>query len=101
MSQTKTAGPAIRQGYKEKSWFAQLFLNIKAHPWLYIMFLPVLAYFIIFHYWPMYGIIIAFKDFRPAQGIWGSRWAGLKYFERYFNSYMFTNTIVNTLVISL
>ena len=68
---------------------------------LYLLMLPAAVIFICFTYLPMYGVIIAFKDFRPAAGIWGSNWAGLKYFERYFNSYMFTNTITNTLVISL
>ena len=68
---------------------------------LYLLMVPAIAIFICFTYMPMYGVIIAFKDFRPAQGIWGSRWVGLKYFERYFDSYMFTNTIINTLVISL
>ena len=68
---------------------------------LYLLMLPAIVIFICFTYLPMYGVIIAFKDFRPAMGIWGSKWAGLKYFERYFNSYMFTNTITNTLVISL
>ena len=68
---------------------------------LYLLMLPGIVIFICFTYLPMYGVIIAFKDFRPAAGIWGSNWAGLKYFERYFNSYMFANTITNTLVISL
>ena len=68
---------------------------------LYLLMLPAIAIFICFTYLPMYGVIIAFKDFRPAMGIWGSKWAGFKYFERYFNSYMFANTITNTLVISL
>lgn len=63
--------------------------------------LPAMIIFICFTYLPMYGIVIAFKDFRPAQGIWGSNWAGLKYFTKYFDSYMFINTITNTLVISL
>jgi len=68
---------------------------------LYLLMLPAMVIFFCFTYLPMYGVTIAFKDFRPAQGIWGSHWVGLKYFERYFNSYMFGNTIVNTLVISL
>ena len=75
--------------------------HIRRNWGLYLLMLPAIVIFICFTYLPMYGVIIAFKDFRPAQGIWGSKWAGLKYFERYFNSYMFTNTIVNTLVISL
>ena len=67
----------------------------------YAMLVPGIVLTFIFSYIPLYGVIIAFKDFRPASGIWGSRWAGLKYFERYFNSYMFGNTITNTLLISL
>jgi len=75
--------------------------HIRRNWGLYLLMLPAIVIFICFTYLPMYGVIIAFKDFRPAQGIWGSQWAGLKYFERYFNSYMFSNTIINTLVISL
>ena len=78
------------------------FLSRAGRNWgLYLLMLPAMVIFICFTYLPMYGVIIAFKDFRPAMGIWGSSWAGLKYFERYFNSYMFANTITNTLVISL
>ena len=75
--------------------------HIRRNWGLYLLMVPAMIIFICFTYLPMYGVIIAFKDFRPAQGIWGSAWAGLKYFNRYFNSYMFTNTIVNTLIISL
>lgn len=56
---------------------------------------------LIFTYYPMYGVTIAFKDFSPTLGIGGSPWAGLKYFKQYFNSYQFTTTIKNTLVISV
>ena len=75
--------------------------RIRQNGGLYLLLLPAIIIFFCFTYLPMYGVIIAFKDFKPASGIWGSAWAGLKYFERYFNSYMFSNTIVNTLVISL
>lgn len=78
-----------------------LYARIMRNWGLYFLMLPAMVIFICFTYLPMYGVIIAFKDFRPASGIWGSRWAGLKYFERYFNSYMFGNTITNTLLISL
>lgn len=78
-----------------------LWLKIRRSWGLYLLMLPAIVIFICFTYLPMYGVVIAFKDFRPAAGIMGSKWAGLKYFERYFSSYMFTNTIVNTLVISL
>ena len=63
--------------------------------------IPAMIIFICFTYLPMYGIVIAFKNFKPARGILGSEWAGLRYFKKYFSSYMFSNTIRNTLVISL
>ncbi len=63
--------------------------------------LPSIVIFLLFTYYPMYGVIIAFKNFVPAEGILGSSWAGLTYFQQYFNSYQFWPTIRNTIVISL
>lgn len=68
---------------------------------LYVLIAPVIAYFIIFHYWPMYGVQIAFKDFIATKGIWGSPWVGFEHFKRFFNSYYFWTLIRNTLGISL
>lgn len=68
---------------------------------VYIMVVPVLLYYIIFCYKPMYGAVIAFKEFTPGKGIWGSPWVGLKQFQSFFNSYYFGRTVKNTLVISL
>ena len=68
---------------------------------LYLLLLPAAVLMICFTYVPMYGITIAFKDFSPTLGITASPWAGFKYFQQYFNSYNFWNTIRNTLVISI
>lgn len=68
---------------------------------LYLLLLPSLIIMFIFTYLPMYGVVIAFKDFTPAKGIMGSSWAGLKYFKQYFNSYQFWPTIKNTLFLSI
>ncbi|MFD2701942.1 ABC transporter permease [Paenibacillus shunpengii] len=65
------------------------------------MLLPAVILLLLFAYIPMYGIVIAFKDYSPALGIGGSPWAGLKYFEKFFNSYQFDTTIKNTLILSL
>ncbi|MGM1050506.1 MAG: ABC transporter permease [Bacillota bacterium] len=68
---------------------------------LYLLIVPVIVYYIIFHYIPMYGVQIAFKDFIASKGITDSPWAGLKHFERFFNSYYFERLIINTLEIGL
>lgn len=65
------------------------------------MVLPALVYIIMFHYKPMYGIIIAFKDFSMRKGITGSPWIGFENFTRLFSSYWFPIIIKNTLTLSL
>lgn len=74
---------------------------LKKHYELYLIFLPVLIYYIVFSYIPMTGIVLAFKDFAPAKGIWGSEWVGLEHFRNFFSSPNFTRTLVNTLRISI
>lgn len=68
---------------------------------LYLMILPVLIYFTIFMYIPMYGASIAFKNFIPSKGILGSEWIGFDHFTRFFDSIYFTRVLKNTLLISL
>jgi putative aldouronate transport system permease protein len=65
------------------------------------MALPVLAYYLIFHYGPMYGALIAFKDFIPSRGIWGSPWVGFDNFSDFFNGLFFWRLIRNTLAINV
>ena len=68
---------------------------------MYILILPALIYLFIFDYGPMYGIIIAFKDFRVSKGYWGSEWVGLKHFIRFLSYPDFWKMMRNTLAISL
>lgn len=68
---------------------------------LYLLILPVLVYFVIFSFWPMYGVVIAFKNFKPNLGIMGSEWVGTKNFDKFFSSIHFERTLRNTLTISL
>ena len=75
--------------------------NMIHNPWLYVMALPVIAYYIIFHYLPMYGVVIAFKDYVPARGIWESGWVGFKHFQTFFSSTYFPRLLRNTLAINL
>lgn len=67
----------------------------------YILLLPVVAFYLIFCYKPMYGAIIAFKDYRPALGVWDSQWVGLQHFKIFFESPDFPVIIKNTLIISI
>jgi len=68
---------------------------------LYVMVIPVLAFYGIFQYGPMYGAVIAFQNFRPALGIGGSTWVGLAHFRDFFDSVFSTRIIVNTVRISV
>ena len=68
---------------------------------LYLFLLLPLLYVLIFKYLPMGGLVVAFKDYKVRLGIWGSKWVGLDQFERFFESYMFKNIMVNTLTLSL
>lgn len=68
---------------------------------LYLMLIPVVLYFLVFWLWPLYGIQIAFREFSPVKGFFGSPWVGLKHFERFFRSYYFNRTLINTLGINL
>lgn len=79
----------------------RLKMDISKHRYLYLMALPVLAYYIIFCYLPIYGAQIAFKDFVPGLGITGSPWAGLTHFKAFFGSVYFFRILRNTLLISL
>lgn len=68
---------------------------------LYLLLLPTLAYMAVFQYGPMYGVLIAFKDFKPHLGILGSPWIGFRHFIRFFNSPKCWEIIWNTLGLSL
>lgn len=74
--------------------------NIKRSRYLYLFLLPALVYIILFNYYPMYGIQLAFKYYSPVKGIWASKWIGFDNFERFFHSYYFWRLIKNTLVLS-
>lgn len=69
--------------------------------YLYLLILPAILYFFIFHYVPMYGLLIAFKDFNAFKGIWNSPWVGLKHFKTFFESQFAYRLIRNTLLINL
>ena len=70
--------------------------------WQYWVFLLLpIAFLLIFEYYPMLGVQIAFRNFKAKRGIWGSEWAGLKWFEKFVESYQFRRVVTNTLMLSL
>ncbi|MGN1059559.1 MAG: ABC transporter permease, partial [Clostridia bacterium] len=91
---------ATAPGTHKESYLRALGKNIVKHKYAYLMMLPVMAFYIIFHYAPMYGAIIAFKDYSPTMGILGSPWVGLKHFISFFTGMYFTRLLRNTLLIS-
>ena len=80
---------------------SQFFTALYSQRQLLVLSLPVLAYFFIFDYIPMYGIQIAFRDFVMVKGFFGSPWVGLKHFVRFFESYKFWLVLKNTILLSL
>ena len=76
------------------------FTGYKKHLALTLMFLPVIVYFIVFKYIPMGGIVIAFKNYKIKQGIFGSAWCGLDNFTKAFATPTVARSVKNTLVIS-
>ena len=69
--------------------------------WLYLLLLPGIIYFALFRYGPMYGAIIAFKDYVPFLGIADSQWVGFDHFEAFFASPDFPRLLANTLILAL
>jgi len=75
--------------------------DLRRNKHVYLMLLPVLLYYLIFHYGPMYGAVIAFEDFNPVKGVFGSKWVGLQNFQDFFSSVYFGRLIFNTVAISV
>lgn len=86
---------------KKNSFFNSLRRDLKKNYVLYLLILPAVVMVLVFSYFPMYGVIIAFKNFKPALGIFGSKWVGFDNFTRFFSSYQFWDILKNTLVISI
>lgn len=85
---------------RQLTFFQRLGRDLKKNKLIYLMAVPGIIYFLVYHYWPMYGATIAFKDFSPTMGIMGSPWAGLKYFQQFFSSVYFKRIFSNTIIIS-
>lgn len=95
--------PAMLQGtHRPKGWQGnRLWPKIRQNYELYLFILPAVLLYLVFRYYPMYGVQIAFKDFRASKGIWGSEWAGFEHFQRFFEAYNFWPIMENTLLLSV
>ena len=85
----------------EPGFAVRLKKDLKRNLSLYLIMLPVLAFYLYFHYKPMYGVLIAFQNFSFKKGIIGSEWIGFENFRRFFEDPYFMRNIVNTVKISL
>lgn len=92
---------ALIEAGGKKGRLRRLSMHMKRDMFLLLLISPVLVYYIIFHYLPMYGVIIAFKDYSPVKGILGSPWVGLQWFEQFFNSIYAARVIKNTVLLSV
>jgi putative aldouronate transport system permease protein len=95
--ETATATEAADKPFKRKG---ELTKHFTLHKWLYIFLIPGLLYLLIFKYVPMFGIVIAFKDFSLVRGIWASEWIGFENFTYLFQSRDFYKVLGNSLILS-
>lgn len=86
-----------RQGLRSQD----IWKSIMRNRYLYLMFLPVFIYYVVFKYIPMFGVVIAFKDYNLFRGIQESPWVGFRYFMQFFESVYFGRLLRNTLMINL
>lgn len=82
-------------------WRSAVASDFKMNKTTYLLAVPGILYYIIFCYTPMYGVIIAFKDYTPSLGIFESPWVGLKHLRTFFNSIYFTRLIRNTILLNV
>ena len=97
MAKSMEKSLSLRPKYKAK----QIITRVVRYKRLYLLFLPVLVYYIMFRYVPMYGIVIAFKNYNVFTGIADSPWVGFLYFKQFFQSVFFWRLLKNTFLISL
>ena len=99
-SKTKSCNKDFSPIGKRNKW-KKLWINIKRSKAIYLMLLPVMAFYIIFSYVPLPGIVLAWKDdYLPKLGLFGGEWVGWQWFEEFFNKPKFVRALWNTLKIS-
>ncbi len=96
-------GGSSPRATRDTSFKARAIRDIKKNYEIYLILLPIVAFYIIFSYVPMGGVAIAFQDWRPGRAMFGAgaRWVGLKHFKDFFGSYYFLRVLRNTVTISV
>jgi len=80
---------------------SRLWIRILQHKYMYLLALPGILYFILFKFGPMWGLLIAFKEYNPFSGFWGSPWIGMKHFNELFSDNAFYMMLRNTFAINI
>lgn len=75
--------------------------RVARHWQLYVLLAPAVIYLVIFKYWPMYGVQIAFRNYNPIDGFMGSEWVGLEHIARFLHSFQFSRIFINTIAINV
>ncbi|THF77777.1 ABC transporter permease [Cohnella fermenti] len=86
---------------KEKGSLRRIVQKLLSQKYLYLLVLPGFLLVLVFNYFPMYGILVAFKKYSVAKGIWDSPWVGMKYFDMFLSNPMALRTVKNTVLLGL
>lgn len=97
----KNVNTSVKTENKFSSWRKMVKTDFRRNKSVYFLLLPVLAFYFIFHYMPMYGALMAFTEYTPTLGVFGSQWVGFRHFADFFSSPSFSVVLGNTLKISL
>lgn len=81
-------------------WCKDIWIDLKKNKSIYLIMLPGIIFYLLFHYVPMYGVSISFQDYSAAGGMFGSPWVGLKWFKEFFCGIYAKRVILNTLILN-
>lgn len=97
----ETGGDNLQPKNMKKPLGVRIKTDLKKNWTIYVLFIPVFVFFGLFFYWPMHGLLMAFQDYSPFRGIWGSEWVGFGKFAQLFSDTQALNALRNTLVMAL
>ena len=97
----KAVSKKTSNGVQKLSFWQKVKKDFSKNKGLYVMILPVLAFYIVFQYGPMFGLSIAFMDYTPGKGFFESPWVGLKHFDAFFHDFYFGRVLKNTIIIAV